>query len=425
MRMDVALVEFGGGSAALVARPGQLGDLAQSVAGLGLDGGRPVLVVVGGAAGLDEADKESVFSLLADAVLPAVLARQAVVVDGGTDSGVMQLLGRARAEVQASFPLVGVAAEKKVILPGDDAEPGERAPLDRNHSHFVLVPGSSWGDESPWLSRAATEIAGNAPSATILINGGEIALQDVAHSLEAQRPVLVITGTGRTADRIAAAIHNDHRDEQATQLASSPLVTAVSWTESPAAVHAALEKLMGPKALQVPLDHARCQTRERDKEGEPVRAFVIRGFGQKYGVDFERVHAELIRPALKDAGVDGGDTTQVIVQAGNIRKDMFRELVVADIVVADVSVHNANVFYELGIRHAARPRSTVLIYAKIDETPFDLKTDRYLKYDPDSPGTSRAALAQVLRETLASRGCRQPDIWVAAGIRAKLLCRPD
>jgi hypothetical protein len=98
-----------------------------------------------------------------------------------------------------------------------------------------------------------------------------------------------------------------------------------------------------------------------------MRAFVIRGFGKQAGVDFERVHKELIRPALTDAGVAGGDTTQVIVQAGNIRKDMFRELVMADIVVADVSVHNANVFYELGIRHAVRPRSTVLIYAKINE----------------------------------------------------------
>ena len=139
-----------------------------------------------------------------------------------------------------------------------------------------------------------------------------------------------------------------------------------------------------------------------------MRAFVIRGFGQKAGVDFERVHRELIRPALTDAGVDGGDTTQAIVQAGNIRKDIFLELVRADVVVADVSVRNANVFYELGMRHAAQPRHTVLIDAKIDETPFDIQTDRYLKYDPNSPGASRADLARVLRETLASEDVDSP-----------------
>ncbi len=250
MPMDVTLLEFGDGHVARVARPCQFADVAPAVAGLGLRGRRPVLVVVGGAAGLDEADKRRLFTLFSQALLPIVTSRQAVVVDGGTDSGVMQLLGRARGEARASFPLVGVAAEKKVILPGDSAEPGDRAPLERNHSHFVLVPGSSWGDESPWLSWVATEIAGSAPSATVLINGGEIAFQDVAHSLEAYRPVLVVAGTGRTADRIAAAVHDHHSDEQAAQLAGSPLVAAVPWEGDPAAVRAALEDLAGPEVLR-------------------------------------------------------------------------------------------------------------------------------------------------------------------------------
>jgi hypothetical protein len=79
-----------------------------------------------------------------------------------------------------------------------------------------------------------------------------------------------------------------------------------------------------------------------------MRAFVIRSFGAKAGVDFDRVHTELIEPALRQVGIDGG-TTGAIMEAGNVREDMFRELVLADVVVADVSVHNANVFYELGI----------------------------------------------------------------------------
>ena len=242
--MDMTLLEFGHGHAARVARPCQVADVASAVTGLALRSGRPVLVVVGGAAGLDEVGKKHLFTLFSHAFLPVVASRQAVVVDGGTDSGVVQLLGRARAVAGASFPLVGVAAEKKVILPWDGAEPGDRAPLERHHSHFVLVPGSFWGDESPWLSWVATTIAGSAPSATVLINGGEIAFQDVAHSLEAARPVLVIAGTGRTADRIAAAVHDHPADGQAAQLAGSPLVRAVPC-EDPAAVRRALEELTG------------------------------------------------------------------------------------------------------------------------------------------------------------------------------------
>lgn len=145
-----------------------------------------------------------------------------------------------------------------------------------------------------------------------------------------------------------------------------------------------------------------------------MRAFVIRGFGQKAGVDFDQVDAELIAPALQQLGIDGG-TTSEIVEAGNIREDMFRELVEADIVVADVSVHNANVFYELGVRHAVKNRATVLIRARIDEVPFDLRTDRYLSYDPASAANSVPQLVQVLRETLANERVDSPLFQLLPG----------
>ncbi len=146
-----------------------------------------------------------------------------------------------------------------------------------------------------------------------------------------------------------------------------------------------------------------------------MRAFVIRGFGQQAGIDFERVHEELIGPAFAEVGIDDGGTGE-IVEAGNVREDLFRKLYLADIVVADVSVHNANVFYELGIRHAVRPRSTVLISARIDQIPFDLRTDRYLRYDPDSPGGSLPQLVQVLRETLATERVDSPVYRLLPGI---------
>lgn len=57
-----------------------------------------------------------------------------------------------------------------------------------------------------------------------------------------------MAGTGRTADRIAAAVEGDRADEQAAHLADSSLVTAASWAQGPAAIRAALEELMGPTA---------------------------------------------------------------------------------------------------------------------------------------------------------------------------------
>jgi hypothetical protein len=138
-------------------------------------------------------------------------------------------------------------------------------------------------------------------------------------------------------------------------------------------------------------------------------AFVIRPFGKKKGIDFERVHAELIDPALNTLKISGR-TTGEILEAGNIRTDMFQRLLIADIVIADITTNNANAFYELGIRHALRDRRTFLLRGNVpaveghekDEVPFDLRTDRYLSYDPENPGATLDALIEGLRQTLAS-----------------------
>ena len=73
----------------------------------------------------------------------------------------------------------------------------------------------------------ATVLAGDTPSATVLINGGEIAYSDVERSLAAGRSVLAVAGSGRTADDLAAALRGDPADERAVALAESDLVQAV------------------------------------------------------------------------------------------------------------------------------------------------------------------------------------------------------
>src|SRR5580693_771759 len=137
------------------------------------------------------------------------------------------------------------------------------------------------------------------------------------------------------------------------------------------------------------------------------RAFIIRPFGVKQGIDFDRTARELIDPALSVLGVSGRDTIEILKQ-GNIRTDMFQRLLTADLVVADLSIHNANVFYELGIRHALRGRRTFLLRAEQDAYPFDLQTDRYLVYDQDQPAASLPRLTEALRQTLASEDQDSP-----------------
>jgi hypothetical protein len=143
-----------------------------------------------------------------------------------------------------------------------------------------------------------------------------------------------------------------------------------------------------------------------------MRAFVIRPFGTRKAIDFDEVEKNLVGPALENIGAEGR-TTGEILEAGNIRIDMFQQLLIADLVVADITTNNPNAFYELGIRHALQEKRTFLIRAKlpraqtVDElkeidVPFDLKTDRYFEYDPANPEASLEKLTEALREATAS-----------------------
>jgi tetratricopeptide (TPR) repeat protein len=135
-------------------------------------------------------------------------------------------------------------------------------------------------------------------------------------------------------------------------------------------------------------------------------AFIIRPFGTKKGIDFDRVERELINPALQGHKLVGRTTGDSLKQ-GNIRTEMFQRLLTADVVIVDISIGNPNVFYELGIRHALRNKRTFMIRCTgselpPDDVPFDLRTDRYLSYDPANPGLALGILKEGLKQTLNS-----------------------
>jgi SLOG in TRPM, prokaryote len=132
-----------------------------------------------------------------------------VVICGGTDMGVMAEIGQMRLQNHYTFPLVGVAPEKLVTWP--DGPPStkflwlgkERWPLEPHYSHFILVPGSQFGDESPWIVDAATILSKGHQAVTILINGGEVSRKDIELSLERGRQVIALSRTGRLADELS------------------------------------------------------------------------------------------------------------------------------------------------------------------------------------------------------------------------------
>jgi tetratricopeptide (TPR) repeat protein len=142
-------------------------------------------------------------------------------------------------------------------------------------------------------------------------------------------------------------------------------------------------------------------------------AFVAMPFGVKPGadgqpVDFNRVYAEYIAPALEAAGLTVFRADQEL-RAGDIRTDMFQELLLADLVVADLSIDNPNVWYELGVRHALRARGVVLVSGGRVTTAFDLYTDRKLRYgvrdggpDPATLDEDKRRLTEMVKATMES-----------------------
>ncbi|MBA3473497.1 MAG: helix-turn-helix domain-containing protein [Rubrobacter sp.] len=234
-------VGFSNGSSSSAIRVHDPAELPVALRELGLDRSHPVLVVVGGAGEVSEADMVRLRSLFVEVLAPLVEALGASVVDGGTDAGVMRLMGRSRSETRATFPLIGVVATGTVTLPGAPPPRPDAAPLEPNHTHFVLVPGSEWGDDSPWLPRVASVLAKGAPSATVVVNGGEHTWTDVSQSVKAGRPVIAVAGSGRAADALASALRSEAADERAKDLAASGLVQAVDMTADPDALTRIIE----------------------------------------------------------------------------------------------------------------------------------------------------------------------------------------
>jgi hypothetical protein len=113
-------------------------------------------------------------------------------------------------------------------------------------------------------------------------------------------------------------------------------------------------------------------------------------FGIKPGadgkpIDFNRVYREYIAPALDAAGLESFRADEEI-RAGDIKTDMFQELL-----VAELTIDNPNVWYELGVRHALRARGVVIVSGG-QTTAFDLYTDRKLRYGLKDGGPDPATL---------------------------------
>ena len=143
--------------------------------------------------------------------------------------------------------------------------------------------------------------------------------------------------------------------------------------------------------------------------------FVLMPFGKKVipsgsTVDFDAVYHDLIAPAVSAAGMEPLRADEEVT-GGVIHKPMFERLILCDFAVADLTGANANVFYELGLRHGIRPATTVLVYAGTGPMPFDVAPLRAMPYQlgPDGKPSSAESASEGLRKLLDAARAQQGE----------------
>lgn len=135
--------------------------------------------------------------------------------------------------------------------------------------------------------------------------------------------------------------------------------------------------------------------------------FVLMPFGVKPSsdggtIDFDAVYKEILAPAIDGAGLEPLRADEEMA-GGIIHKPMYERLILCEYAVADLTTANANVFYELGLRHAVRKCSTVMVFAAGGRLPFDVNGLRCLPYKltpaglPEDTAATVEALARLLK----------------------------
>ena len=112
-------------------------------------------------------------------------------------------------------------------------------------------------------------------------------------------------------------------------------------------------------------------------------AFVI----MEFSPPFEDLFAEVIRPVAQNCGLEAKKADDVL-GPGVIIWDVIREIEEADVVIADITPINANVYYEIGYAHAMG-KPTILLAERGKELPFDISGFRVLFYENSIAGKSQ------------------------------------
>jgi hypothetical protein len=192
---------------ALCVFPHERSNLERAISELRLGGNYPVIVLIGGE--IDEQQAETTRQSI-KTISQVANDMNAVIICGGTDMDIMAEIAQERWENHCKYPLIGVAPKDLVTWPGGPRSTNflwwgrKRWQLVPHYSHFILVPGSQLGDESPWIVETVAILSKGHRSVTILVNGGEVSRNDIEFSLDHNRSVMALSRSARLIDELSS-----------------------------------------------------------------------------------------------------------------------------------------------------------------------------------------------------------------------------
>jgi hypothetical protein len=107
--------------------------------------------------------------------------------------------------------------------------------------------------------------------------------------------------------------------------------------------------------------------------------FVMMPFGEW----FDRYYQEIYVPAIKEAGFEPIRADELFT-TGSVVEQIWEQIEKSKLLLADLTGKNPNVFYELGLAHAAR-KPVVFTAAQVEDVPFDLRHLRVIIYEVREP----------------------------------------
>ncbi len=209
-KIDVIQFSDGNRSRALCVPQGA--NVRRIVGTLELPRPRALLILNGGTAEMEAELQIRLSQLLQDSVARTAAEQQITLITGGTDAGIFALMGRGLAKWGRTAPCVGVVVTGWVTWPGraTDGLPQwwfdrEHVQLEPHHSHFVLVEGKDWGDETMTMYGLAEYLSRDCPALTIFAGGGGITITEMETNVAQGRKMILLAGSGRATDAVLAA----------------------------------------------------------------------------------------------------------------------------------------------------------------------------------------------------------------------------